>query len=211
MHLQELEQMGMEVVPVRLRDGTILMHVAAPYDPVKAHQYYLRTRQLKGRKLGQNVVPSRKNPLVGDVGQTTYTVKLPDGSTSVVTAKDLREQRAYAAQRVHDIKTALADFSSELKKAMRDARMKKAEAERKAEKGPTAAEKSEAARESKQFREKHKTELATKAKTRAKTEPKSKSESTDPVAELETRVTQIKDSLKAAVAQQRALAGATKN
>lgn len=203
--------MGMETVPMRLPDGTILIHATLPYDPVKAHQYYLRTRQLKGRKSGKSVVPTRKNPLVGDFGGTTYSVKMPDGSTAVVTAQQLSEQRAYAAQRVGEIKKALEAFSSDLKKAMRDARMKKAEIERKAKKPDTAAEKSEAARESKQFREKHKTELATKAKTRAKSEPKSKSEDTDPVAELETRVSQIKDSLKAAVAQQRALAGATRN
>lgn len=203
--------MGMETVPMQLPDGTILIHATLPYDPAKAHQYYLRTRQLKGRKLGQNVVPSRKNPLVGDTGQSTYTVKLPDGSTSVVTAKQLSEQKAYAAQRVGEIKKALSAFSSDLKKAMREARMKKAESERNANKPPTAVEKSKAARESKQFQEKHKTELATKAKIRAKSSPKTTSDNTDPVAELNTRVTQIKDSLKAAVAQQRALAGATRN
>lgn len=42
---------------MRLPDGTILMHAGRPYDPVKAHEYYLRTRKLKGRKRGQAQPP----------------------------------------------------------------------------------------------------------------------------------------------------------
>jgi hypothetical protein len=35
---------------MKLPDGTVLMHAKRPYDPVKAREYYLRTRKLKGRK-----------------------------------------------------------------------------------------------------------------------------------------------------------------
>lgn len=55
---------------MRLPDGSILMHGdlehRAPYDARKAHEYYLRTRKLKGREKGNaeptpnvNVVPIR--------------------------------------------------------------------------------------------------------------------------------------------------------
>src|SRR3954451_21631089 len=37
---------------VRLPNGEVLMHANAPYDPKKAHDYYLRTRKLKGRRPG---------------------------------------------------------------------------------------------------------------------------------------------------------------
>lgn len=37
---------------MQLPDGTVVMHGKKPYDPVKARQYYLRTRQLKGRQKG---------------------------------------------------------------------------------------------------------------------------------------------------------------
>ena len=31
-----------------------LQHYASPYyDPVKAHEYYMRTRELKGRQIGR--------------------------------------------------------------------------------------------------------------------------------------------------------------
>jgi hypothetical protein len=166
------------------------------YDPAKAHEYYIRTRQLKGRR--------------ARVGKpaSTYTVSLGDGSTTILTGQQLAEQKAYAAKRVGEIKKSLQELGTLLRKAMRDAKEKKAKAEQKAAKPPTAAEKSAAARESKQYREKHKTELSTKSKTEAK---KKSAPRSDPVAELETKITKIKDSLKAAVATQRALATATKN
>ena len=47
-----------EVLMVTDEDG--LRHI---YDPVKAHQYYLRTRKLKGRKRGTAIVaPSTRQP-----------------------------------------------------------------------------------------------------------------------------------------------------
>lgn len=196
---------------MRLPDGTILMHVRTPYDPVKAHEYYLRTRQLKGRKLGQERIPTRRSPLTGDTTLQTYSVVLPDGQRIVLTKKQLDEQKAYAAQRVRQIKENLKELGTKLREAMAEAKAKKAKAEREAAKPKTAAEKSEAARESEKYREKHKTELSTKAKRRTKSESKSESDNTDPVAELETKVSQIKDSLKAAVANQRSLTTATKN
>ena len=37
---------------MQLPNGSVLMHDRSPYDPKKAHEYYLRTRKLKGRKKG---------------------------------------------------------------------------------------------------------------------------------------------------------------
>lgn len=203
---------------MRLPNGTILMHGKLPYDPVRAHEYYIRTRQLKGRKGGRSAPPTRKNPLVGDTSSTTYTVKLADGSSSILTAQQLTEQKAFAAKRVGEIKEKLSHLTDVLKVAMRNAKEAKAKADKaakEAEKPDTASEKSAAARESKQYREKHETSIATKARqTAAKKESTStdkEAASTDPVAELETKVTQIKDTLRAAVANQRSLAGATRN
>lgn len=41
-------------------DGNTLMHGKRPYDPVKARAYYLRTRQLKGRKKGVAKDPNQE-------------------------------------------------------------------------------------------------------------------------------------------------------
>lgn len=47
---------------MKMPDGSTLMHGSAPYDPVKARAYYLRTRKLKGRKKGVTPVPTSKRP-----------------------------------------------------------------------------------------------------------------------------------------------------
>lgn len=175
---------------MRLPDGTILMHGRAPYDPVKAHEYYIRTRQLKGRKKGS----------------PTFLVRKPSGKTVTLTARELTEQRAYAAKRVNDIKLRLAELSSKLREALGEARDKKAKSEREAKKPPTAAEKSEAAREAKKYRTKNRQKLANERKAAAR-----KSEKADPVKELQTKIGEIKKRLSAAVAIQRALTGAIRN
>lgn len=171
---------------MHLPDGTILMHGKTPYDPVKAHEYYVRTRKLKGRK---SASPS-------------FSVSNPvSGKTYSLTGRQLAEQQAYAAKRVADIKGKLAMLSAALRKARAEARKKDG-----VDKKPTAAEKSKAARESKQYRQKHKQQLATKRKHAASKKPK-----TSHVDRLEAQVAEIRKRLTAAVAIQRALAGATKN
>lgn len=177
---------------MRLPNGTILMHGRAPYDPVKAHEYYIRTRHLKGRKQGA----------------PTFKVSKPSGKTVILTSRELTEQRAYAAKRINNIKLKLAELNSKLRVALREARDKKAKSEREAKKPPTAAEKAESRRESKKYRAKNRQQLANKRKSAARTE---KSKEADPVELLQKRVGEIKKRLSAAVAIQRALTGATRN
>lgn len=177
---------------MRLPDGTILRHEQVPYDPVKAHEYYLRTRNLKGR-----------------TKSSAYTVSLAGGKKVQLSRQQLVEQQAYAAKRVDEIKARLVELGTQLRKLMTEAKAKKAKSKRKADKSPTAAEKTKAARESKQYRQKHQQTLASKAKRTKKSKPtKSKA---DPVAELETKIKQVKSNLSAAVATQRALTTATRN
>lgn len=177
---------------MRLPNGTILMHGRAPYDPVKAHEYYIRTRHLKGRKQGA----------------PTFKVSKPSGKTVILTSRELTEQRVYAAKRINNIKLKLAELNSKLRVALREARDKKAKSEREAKKPPTAAEKAESRRESKKYRAKNRQQLANKRKSAARTE---KSKEADPVELLQKRVGEIKKRLSAAVAIQRALTGATRN
>jgi len=193
---------------MRLPDGTILMHGRAPYDPVKAHEYYIRTRQLKGRKKGSNVP---QTPTGARKKSSKFRVSYEGGKTVELTAQQLAEQQAYAAKRANDIKKSLAELGTKLKNKIADAKEREAKAKREAKKAPTAAEKSQAARESKKYREKHKTELATKAKKAGSKESTTATSKTDSVASLEKQITEIKGRLTAAVAKQRALASATQN
>jgi hypothetical protein len=202
----------MGVVQVQLPDGTVLMHGKTPYDPRKAHEYYIRTRKLKGRKkaTSQPFSLARPNRFLA-TKSPTYTVKLREGGTAKLTTQQLTEQKAYAAKRVADIKKNLTELKTKLREMVADAKAKKAKSEAEAKKEPTAAEKSKAARESKQYREKHQQEISTKRKTEAKKESAKPKPKTDPVAELEQRITKIQGSLTAAVERQRALTSATKN
>lgn len=190
---------------MRLPDGTILMHGSVPYDPVKAHEYYMRTRKLKGRKKGTTAVPMQWTSRASR--PASFTVKTARGTTVKLTGKELNEQRAYLAKRVNEIKKNLVKLNSELKKAMAEAKAKKAKAEAKAKRGPTASEKSKAARESKKYRESHKQVLKGKAEKASTTRREEK----DPVAELEAKISRVKGALQAAVAKQRSLMAATKN
>lgn len=90
---------------MRLDDGTILMHGRAPYDPVKAHEYYMRTRKLKGRKKGSS----------------TYTLKSSTGSEVTLTSKQLAAQKANAAERIAELQKKLTNLNSIIKVAMLEA------------------------------------------------------------------------------------------
>ncbi len=193
---------------MKLPDGTTLMHGKAPYDPRKAHEYYLRTRELKGRKKG-GLQPamgrkmSAKPTMGAKTAPATYTVTVR-GRTAKLTAKQLKEQKAYAAERVTSIKKKLAQLNAELKKRVVEAMR----AAKEAEKPDTAAEKAESARESKQYRDKHKQELKNKGKKAAS---ETKEEKPDGIAELKETIAGVQKSLAAAVERQRALTSATKN
>lgn len=176
---------------MRTPDGAVLMHGPSPYDPKKAHAYYLRTRVLKGRKKG-----------------TSYTVKGSDGTTRTLSKKELATQKQNTAERVTKIKERLHELSGELSKRMAEARAAEAESK----KGPTTADKTEAAREAKKYRDKNKQKLKNKAKSDAESKTPTTSEpKTDSVDELKQKVAKVKDILKSAVERQRSLSSATRN
>lgn len=177
---------------MKLPDGSTLMHDGAPYDPAKAHEYYLRTRKLHPRTKGGVTQPALRPAGSFTVKSGNKTVKL--------SAQSLQEQKTYAAFRVKIIQNRLKTLNVELQK-----RVAKAKA------GPTAADKTKAAKESQAYRDKHKQELANKRKAAAAKKAPVKKPTTDTVATLRTRITHAKSDLQAAVAKQRELAAAKRN
>lgn len=175
---------------MQLPDGSVLMHGGAPYDPAKAHEYYLKTRHLHPRKKGYG----------------TYTVN-EGGHAVKLSADQLAEEKAYAAHRVAQSKAKLAALNKVLKVRLDAAHKKPAHP-----KPLTAAEKAKAARDAKQYRAKHKQTLANKAKksggaaTKAATPKKHLT-----TAALKKEIVVAKQSLKTAVAKQRELATAKLN
>jgi chromosome segregation ATPase len=163
---------------MRLPDGTLLMHGATEYDPRKAHEYYLRTRKLKGRQPGR--------------------MDVSGGARAPSASQDLSKKRKAASERVKALKDKLTKLKAELRKRKGEAEVKRQEAA----KPDTAADKAEKARDSKKYRDKHKQELKTKAK---KDDDKKTSEKGGSVADLEKAIDGLEKKLAAAVARQRAL------
>lgn len=173
---------------MRLPDGTILMHAArTPYDPVKAHEYYERTKKLKGRR------PGAGKPVVKKPAPRQHTL------ISDLSPRQKVELRAYAQRKVQEIQKELSDLNKKLKAKLAEAK-----------KPETAAEKSKKAREAKKYRESHKQELKTKAKrSAAKTgggSTTTKEPASDSVEGLKKQIADAETRLKSAQAKAKALA-----
>lgn len=181
---------------MRMPDGSTLMHDNAPYDPAKAHEYYLQYRQLHPRQAAAGLAGKGKR-------SSTFTVNEGHGKSARLTTQQLEEQQVYAAARVKNIRVKLALLNAQLKK--------KVAAAAAANKPMTAAQKTKAAQAAKQYAASHKQVLANKAKTAAAKPKASAKPKTDTIATLKTKITAAKASLTDAVAKQRELATAKKN
>lgn len=140
---------------MKLPNGEVLMHASAPYDPKKAHEYYLRTRKLKGRKKG-----AQPPPKLGGLGARSAFAKPKKTQVEQLSPKQKAELKAYAQQKVQEAQKKLNELNKKLKEKMAEAQ----KAERDSKKPKTAGEKAKDAREAKKYRQSHKTELKTKAK-----------------------------------------------
>lgn len=200
-----------------LPNGEVLMHGAKPYDPKKAHEYYLRTRNLKGRKKGQfdPKVATLAKRLAGmsdeqiqheirkskDPAEKKLIGVMLSNRQKKQKPKATPEQKQAAAQRVSTLQSKLAELNAKLKEATAKAR--KSEAKKK--RGPTQADKSKKARESKQYRDKHKQKLANKGKTAASKDKASDRSRADSVSAIKSDIAETKGKLHKAIQRQKAL------
>lgn len=194
---------------MRLPDGSILMHDAVhAYDPVKAHQYYLKTRELKGRKKAGATLLAPSTPkgqFVGTPGKPKGPAKgLPSVPAKKLDPKKVAAQRKAAVERVKKIKKQLAELNDRLKEKMAEAKA----AEAKAKKGPTTAEKAEAARDAKKYRDKNEQKIANKAKKASAAEKTPDKPKEDTVESLRGEIAEVKGRLTAAVTKLRTLTAA---
>jgi hypothetical protein len=186
---------------VRLPNGEVLMHANAPYDPKKAHEYYLRTRKLKGRKPGSaqppKLVPAggRKIPKAPPKKHTQISDLSPQQKREMAVVARARVQKAQ--QKLNELNKKLKDKLAEAKKAERDAKKPK-----------TAAEKSKDAREAKKYRQSHKTEISTKSKAKRGADKAAGKDtsSSNSVEGLKKQIASAEKELATAKAKQKALA-----
>lgn len=200
---------------LHLPDGEVLMHGESEYDPVKAREYYLRTRKLKGRKKGvEEPVVGRGTSLYpessfGKKGRTKGSGSVTvtsNGKAYKLTPRQLAEQKAYAGMRVAKIKTKINKLESALRVKMAEARKK----EKESKKPKSAAEKREAAKTSEKYRDKNQQKLKNQAKKDSAKKTDSKKPDLDTVEGLKTAITDAKRNLSKAVDRQRAMATASK-
>lgn len=174
-----------------------MSQLAHLYDPSKAHDYYLRTRKLKGRRAG--------------LGKQAVGFERANAQRSEA-AKP--KQRKELAQRIQNLEKKLKQLEALIRKKEheeasenRKSKAKKERAAKEATKPKTAAEKAEAARDAKKFRDKNQQKLDTKAKNANNksgggSSPDNKSESkTASVSELKALATKVKGRI--AVAKQK--------
>lgn len=175
---------------MRLPNGETLIHQNAPYDPVKAHAYYIRTRHLKGRKQGSD-----------------YQVQTQYGRTETLTPQQLQEQRAYASHRVGVIQNRLADLKVKLQEALAK------QSTTATPKTKTAASKVQAAQKAKTYRQTHQQQIKNKAtatKAASSTTKKTSVPKGTDINSLKDKIAVTHQDLLDAVAKQRRLAAAKK-
>jgi hypothetical protein len=184
----------------------ILEHAKTPYDPVKRREYYLKTRELKGRTPGAAVTPTGLRPAPGTRPAakrvTTRTVALKKPPVTIMEQRRKQRRKEINARvkamnvRLDKLRTVLRQLVEEAQRrsgvdVKKDTPAKKAEPAGSTKK-LTAAEKREAAKRSKESYEKN------KEKT-----PLSKQEKQlqREIKEVKRKIEQARKDLKASVAR----------
>lgn len=164
-------------------DEVIGDSLAHAYDPQKAHEYYLRVRKLKGRK-GSGEKPGAK------------VIPLARKAPSHQVSPALQAQ-------VDQLKSRLSTLQTRLREILQNQRESGKKSGDK-----TASEKSEDARNSKKYRDKHKAELAQKRKSASSKSGGGEKTSVGSMSETEVRaaIARTRSNLQAAVAKARAAA-----
>jgi Tfp pilus assembly protein FimV len=178
-----------------------LENLAHEYDPQKAHEYYMKVRQLKGRKKGVS-------DTVSTGVRRAAAPPPPKAKRAAVPSPAKAKQKAELHANVTNLQDRLHKLEELIKQkeavVKRNAQRSK-QAARNKDKPKTAADKAKAARDNAKYRDKHKQELKNKAK---KADAKSgggakehKPDSKKSISELKSLATKVKGQL--AVAKQK--------
>jgi chromosome segregation ATPase len=152
------------------------------YDPVKAHEYYERTKKLKGRQPGEG----KKSP------------PIQRAPTAHVSGKSLSSAEHAAQARVTRLKAKVSTLESALSKANAELSKKRQaarETKRKNSDGKSTTQEKQA---SKEYRDKHKAEIASKRKSKSSSSGGSSSSSSSnsisdmSASELTSRIIKIR-------------------
>jgi len=126
---------------------------ASIYDPVKAHEYYERTKKLKGRRRG-----STQDPRTGkSMGQISKDARAKQ-------RKELAARIQSLSQKLQRLEDKIREMEAKEASEDRKGKAKKERAAKEANKPKSAAEKAEAARDAEKYRDKNQQKLKSEAK-----------------------------------------------
>lgn len=135
-------------------EAFILAHADRPYDATKAHEYYLRRRQLVGRKPGVAFV-SKGRPSAGAHFGAPHPKKKTQAEKSAhQRQKEIEAKIGLMKVRLAKLQRVLEDLTKKVKAETGGTKPKAKEAS--GDKKLTGSEKSKAAKASKDYYEKHK-------------------------------------------------------
>lgn len=163
------------------------------YDPVKAHEYYLRTRQLKGDEAKAS--PSKISPRSGSNVATSNKAKPPTKPTTTSSTVVVKERVIRLKGKVDKLQGALTEALN----ALSEKRQNKAKEEKANSDGKTTVKERQAAKD---YRERNQAKIAEKRKQEAGSgggsSSSTRSVSSMSESELITRVDKIRTALSMA-------------
>lgn len=191
----------------------MLQHMQA-YDPTKAHQYYEKHKKLKGRKRGRGddsggILTVAANRALSGLEKGPRGPDPRKGKSKVEIHKNARaRQRKELADQIQGMQGRLTKLEGLLKKREheeasedRKGKAKKERAAKEVDKPKTAAEKAEAARESRKNRDKHQQREKSRDKTDDKSDQKKddkKKSGKHTASEIKVKIKEVKGKIQAA-------------
>ena len=175
--------------------GQALLHSPlGTYDKADAHEYYLRTRKLKGRKAGAQKTTKGRAPAAQKL------VAAPRSSKSVKGAKAITQVRQAAVNgRVAQLKEKLSKLETLLQELLAKAKTKESKKGSEGSSDQTAKQKKSAAESSEKYADKNKAEIAKKAKEKNAENP----DSDLSVDQVREKIWKIRKQINAAVSSAR--------
>lgn len=178
----------------------ILKHARAPYDPVKAHEYYIRTRKLKGRKVGLAIATAR------NLGAHRVAPKLSTQTQKPVSLSVINQ--AAVKSRVDALEGKLKILQAILTKLVNEAKGSTPTKKATKTKSVATKTKSAASKDRKPLTTTQKRDRAKKAKIRyQKLHPQSEAAARkQKIAEVKAKIEEVRAQLKEALDLGRKLA-----
>lgn len=172
--------------PNEFQVGRLLAHIAADYDPAKAHDYYEHHKHLKGRR------PAQVKPHTVRPSKTGLTRAQIHSAAKEKQRVELSAAISRLTSRLQKLEALIKQRESDAASENRKSTAKKERAAKEKDKPETAADKAKTARDNKQYRDSHQQKLKSASKTSSSSSKSTKSSSNKhSIEELKSLATRV--------------------